>query len=95
LGFEAEYELLFTQKLILQPRLEMAVYGKESPELALGSGLSDMTAGLRLRYEIRREFAPYIGIERAVQFGDTKDYARIAGQSQSDTRFVAGVRFWF
>ncbi len=95
LGFEAEYELLFTQKLILQPRLEMTVNGKDNPKLAQGSGLSDMTAGLRLRYEIRREFAPYIGIERAVLFGDTKDYARIAGQTQSDTRFVAGMRFWF
>ncbi len=95
LGFEAEYELLFTQKLILQPRIEADIYGKDDPESALGSGLSNMTTGLRLRYEIRREFAPYIGVEWASKFGDTADYARIAGGSKSNTSVVAGVRFWF
>jgi len=95
LGFEAEYELLFTQKLILQPRLEANVYGKDDPERARGSGLSDITAGLRLRYEIRREFAPYVGIEWAGRFGGTADYVRAAGESTDETRVVAGVRFWF
>lgn len=95
LGFEVEYELLFTQKLILQPRLEANLYGKDDPGRGLGSGLSDITAGLRLRYEIRREFAPYVGIEWAGKFGDTADYARAAGLSKDDTRLVAGVRFWF
>ncbi|MCF6356011.1 MAG: copper resistance protein B [Candidatus Polarisedimenticolaceae bacterium] len=95
LGLEVEYELLFTQKLILQPRLEANIYGKNDPKLARGSGLSNITAGLRLRYEIRREFAPYIGIEWAGKFGDTADYARAAGESEDETRGVAGVRFWF
>jgi len=95
LAFEAEYELLLTQRIVLQPRLEATLYGKDDPERALASGLSGMTAGIRLRYEIRREFAPYLGIEWAGMFGDTADYARSAGQATDDTRLVAGVRFWF
>lgn len=95
LGFEAEYELLLTQRLILQPRVETMLYGKDDPARALGSGLSNVSAGLRLRYEIRREFAPYIGIEWAGTFGGTADYARAAQQSTADTRLVAGLRFWF
>ena len=95
LRLAAEYELLLTQRLILQPRVEMNVYGKRDAARALGSGLSDMVAGLRLRYEIRREFAPYIGIERTAKFSGTADYARDAGEATHDTRLVAGLRFWF
>ena len=95
LGVEAEYELLLTQKIILQPRFETTIYGKDDIERGLGSGLSDMTIGVRLRYEIKREFAPYIGIEWAGLFGDTADYARAAGQTDSDSRILAGLRFWF
>ncbi len=94
-GLSAEYELLFTQKLILQPRVETTLYGKDDPERGLGSGLSSVTAGLRLRYEVRREFAPYIGIEWAGTYGDTADYVRAAGGQTDDTRVVAGLRFWF
>lgn len=95
LGIEAEYELLLTQKVVLQPRLEATIYGKDDAERGLGSGLSDMTAGLRLRYEIRREFAAYVGIEWAGLFGDTADNARAAGQTDNDSRVLAGLRFWF
>jgi len=95
LRLEADYELLLTQKLILQPRIEANFYGKRDAERALGSGLSDLAAGIRLRYEIRREFAPYVGIERAGKFGATADYARAAGEETKETRLVAGVRFWF
>lgn len=95
LGLEAVYELLFTQKLILQPRLEAMAYGKSDDARALGSGLSDLALGLRLRYEIRREFAPYIGVEWAGVFGGTADNARSEGIDTNETRAVAGVRFWF
>ena len=95
LRFAAEYELRLTQKLILQPRLEANVYGKRDAERHLGAGLSDLAAGVRLRYEIRREFAPYVGIERAIKFGTTADYARAADEDAQETRLVAGVRFWF
>lgn len=95
LRLNAEYELLLTQKTILQPAIEANFYGKRDPERELGAGLSDVTFGIRLRYEIRREFAPYIGIEWAGKYGETADFARAAEEKTADTRAVAGVRFWF
>lgn len=91
----AEYELLLTQRLILQPRIEANLYGKRDDERMQGSGLSDAVAGLRLRYEIRREFAPYIGIEWAGKLGSTADMARNSGVDTNEQRLVAGVRFWY
>jgi copper resistance protein B len=95
LRLSTEYELLLTQKLILQPRLEANLYGKQDAERELGSGLSDVTAGIRLRYEIRREFAPYVGVEWAGKYGGTADYAKAAGTDTRETRAVAGLRLWF
>lgn len=95
LRLEAEYELLLTQSWILQPRIEADFYGKDDAERGIGAGLADVSAGIRLRYEIRRELAPYIGVEWAGKFGDTKDLARIAGEDTGETRLVAGLRFWF
>ncbi len=92
---EAEYELMFTQRLVLSPEIEINLSGKEDPELGSGTGLTDVEAGLRLRYEIWREFAPYIGVNWTGKFGQTADYAKAAGEETSETQFVAGVRFWF
>lgn len=91
----AEYELLLTQKLILQPHVELNVYGKSDTERGIGSGLAETQAGVRLRYEFSRQFAPYIGVERSSKFGQTADLARAEGEKSGDTRWVAGVRFWF
>jgi len=91
----AEYELLLTQKLILQPRVEANFYGQQDAARELGSGLSDLVTGVRLRYEIRREFAPYIGVEWSGKFSGTADYSRAAGMQTKQTSLVAGVRFWF
>ena len=95
LSAEAEYELLLTQRLILQPRAELNLYGKDDLDNRLGSGLSDLALGLRLRYEFSRQFSPYIGVEWTDTYGDTADYRRAAGQDTSGTQFVAGLRFWF
>ena len=95
LRLSAEYELLLSQRCVLQPRLEANFYGKEDTKRALGSGMSDLAAGLRLRYEIRRELAPYLGIEWASKYGGTGNYARAAGGATEETRLVAGMRFWF
>lgn len=95
LGVEAEYELLITQKLILQPRFETQWFGKNDAERELGSGVSDVTAGIRLRYEYVREFAPYIGVEWTGAFGGTADYLSNEGKDTKETRTVAGLRFWF
>jgi copper resistance protein B len=93
--FKSEYDLLFTQRLILQPEAEANLYGKADPARQLGSGLSDLEIGLRLRYEVRREFAPYIGVVWSRQFGGTADRVREAGGNPSEAQFVAGVRAWF
>ncbi len=90
-----EYELLLTQRLILQPEGEANVYGKSDPARQLGSGLSDLEIGLRLRYEVRRQCAPYVGVVWSRNFGATADFVRAAGGSASDVQFVAGVRAWF
>lgn len=93
--FSAEYELLFTQKLILTPSVEVNVYGQNDVETATGSGLSDAKAGFRLRYEIRRELAPYIGVNWNKKFGSTADVVQSRGEAVSDTELVVGLRAWF
>lgn len=95
LRFEAEYEVLLTQKLILQPSTEWNLYGKADPAKGIGSGLTDASAGVRLRYEFSRHFAPYLGVEWSRKFGSTAAMARMAGERTSDTRWVAGVRLWY
>lgn len=90
-----EYEFMFTQKLILVPELELNFYGRNDPAVGIGSGLSNIEAGLRLRYEIRREFAPYVGVNWSHLYGQTADYAREENGDPDDFRFVAGIRFWF
>ncbi|MFP7721597.1 copper resistance protein B [Lysobacter sp. A3-1-A15] len=92
---EVEYEVLFTNRLILQPLVELEFHGQDDPARGIGSGLSRAEAGLRLRYEIRREFAPYIGLVRERAFGGTADYRRAEGEPVDDTLLVAGVRVWF
>jgi copper resistance protein B len=91
----AEYELLFTQRLILQPEAEINLYGENDPQRRIGSGVSDAQFGLRLRYEIRRQFAPYIGVNWVRRIGTTADYARQDHQPVLDRQIVAGVRIWF
>jgi copper resistance protein B len=93
--FSAEYDLLLTQRLILQPELELNAYGKADPERGLGSGVSDAQVALRLRYEIRREIAPYVGIAWVRHLGNTADLLRASGEDDSDVEFLAGIRFWF
>lgn len=95
LRLSGEYELLLTQKWVLQPRLELAAYGKSDPANGIGKGLSSANAGIRLRYEFTRQFAPYLGVEWTGRFGETADLARAEGQRTSETRAVAGLRFWF
>ena len=91
----AEYDLLLTQTLHLQPSLGINAYGKRDAERDIGSGFSSSTVGLRLRYEINRQFAPYIGVEHSNKFGDTKALVRAAFEPSAETRWVAGVRAWF
>lgn len=92
---EGAIDWRLTQRLILQPRAELNFAARNIPETATGSGLSDGELGLRLRYEVRREFAPYVGVTWARRFGRTADYARAQDREVSDTSFVVGLRAWF
>ena len=92
--FRAEYELLFTQRLILQPELELNAYGKDDPERQIGAGFSDLQLGLRLRYEFHRELAPYLGVAWLRRLGKTADLVSASGQDPSVLQVVVGIRFW-
>jgi len=93
--FEAMYELLFTQRLILEPRFEANLYGRDDHARRIGAGLSDAQFGLRLRYDFQRRFAPYIGIDMVRRFAKTAQYIRDAGEPVFDPQLVAGVRLLF
>jgi copper resistance protein B len=92
---EAEYDVMLTQRLIFTPDLEINAYGKSDPGRRIGSGLSNVELGLRLRYEITRQFAPYIGVDWNRRIGNTADLARAAGEPAFDHQIVAGIRIWF
>lgn len=94
-GVEAEYETLITNRLILQSVIEAQAWGKDDPARGIGSGLSKVEGGFRLRYEFTRKFAPYIGIVRERVFGGTADLRDAQGAEVDDTRFVVGLRTWF
>jgi copper resistance protein B len=93
--FEGSYDLLLTNRLILQPEFEISLYSKADPARLIGAGISDIDTGLRLRYEIARKFAPYISVAYQGKFGQTASFARRAGESTSGVRLVFGIRSWF
>ena len=95
LRFSAEYEWMITQRWVLSPEIEFNIHSKDDEAVGTGSGLSDSQIGIRLRYEIKREFAPYIGINWNNKYGNTATFARDEGEKVSSTQFVAGVRAWF
>lgn len=92
---ETEYDLLITNRLVLQPLVEFEVYGRADRERRIGTGLSTGELGLRLRYEFRREFAPYVGVVWTRKFFGTADLARTAGEDVAGTRLAVGLRTWF
>ncbi len=92
---EGYYDQRITQRLIIQPRVELNLAGQDVPENRIGSGLSNAELGLRLRYEFTREFAPYVGVSWDRSYGDTARLERAAGDDPSTTSVVAGIRFWF
>lgn len=92
---EVEYELLLTNRLILQPAIELEIARRADPARGTGSGLTGIEAGLRLRYEFTRKFAPYIGVVRERGYGDTRDMRAAAGQQPDDTKLVLGLQTWF
>lgn len=92
---EAELDQRITQRLILQPRLELSLAAQDNAARKVGAGIDKVAAGLRLRYEIVPEFAPYVGIEQGWKLGGSARYARLAGEDPGVTSVVMGLRFWF
>jgi copper resistance protein B len=94
LRLEVEYDLLLTNRLIVQPVVELQIHGKADPDRGVGAGLSSSDVGVRLRYEIRREFAPYLGVTWGRLYLGTADAARAAGEDVAGRQIVVGVRVW-
>ncbi|MDY4300104.1 copper resistance protein B [Pseudomonas salmasensis] len=92
---EGDYDILLTNRLILQPTAELNFYAQNDPQRGVGSGLAESELGLRLRYEIRREFAPYVGVSWNRAYGQTAQYARDEDEDINQLRWVVGVRLWF
>ncbi|MFA0923944.1 copper resistance protein B [Xanthomonas fragariae] len=92
---EGEYEVLLTNRLILQPHVEANIALTDDDRRDVGSGLQQIEAGIRLRYEVTRRFAPYLGWVHSRSFGDTAQWALMDDELPRDSRFVAGVRLWF
>ncbi len=92
---KASYDMLLTNRLILTPQLESNVYSKTAADRRLGSGVSNVELGLRLRYEVARKFAPYVGFVWERAFSGTAEFQRAEGEPVTERRFVAGVRLWW
>lgn len=92
---DVEYDVLLSNRLVLQPQLGLEAHGRDDPRLGAGSGLSSIEAALRLRYEVTRQFAPYLGVAHQRAFGGTADLLRQDDAPVRDTRWIAGVRWWF
>lgn len=93
--FASSYDLLLTQRLILQPSIELNLSANDLPEYGIGKGLNDLQFELRLRYEFTRKVAPYIGIVWQKQYGDTASFTTVNGGIVDDTKLILGIRTWF
>lgn len=92
---ETTYDLLLSQRLIAQPRFEINAAAQDARQYGVERGVNDVELGMRLRYEIRREFAPYVGFNWTRKIGDTADLARREGEDVDVVGFIAGFRLWF
>ena len=92
---EGSYDIRLFQRVVLQPQTEIDFSAQDVPEAGIGSGLSNVELGLRLRYELRRDLAPYVGFSYDKLFGDSADFARKSGEGSSSYGFVVGLRAWF
>jgi copper resistance protein B len=93
--FEQSIDLLLTQRLIAKPHVKLNAFAQDVPELAVGTGLSDLELGLQVRYEIERKFAPYVDLIWERKVGETASITRATGEDPSNLAIVGGIRFWF
>jgi copper resistance protein B len=92
---ESSWELNITQRLVLEPQAELNFYSKDDESRKIGSGLADLDGGVRVRYEIRRKFAPYVGFAYSGGYNGTATYERQAGEAVNNRSFVFGLRTWY
>lgn len=92
---QVEYDMRITQRLILTPEIEANVYGRADPARRIDGGLSDITTSLRLRYEVSRKFAPYVGVSWGRRFGQNADRVTTNGDGRIQKQVLAGIRMWF
>lgn len=92
---EAMYDENITQRLVLQPQFELNWYSGTDAARGVGSGLSELDSGLRLRYEFSRQFAPYLGVTYNKKYGNTADLAKSEGEPVDEFQFTAGIKIWF
>ena len=95
LRLEQTIDLHMTQRLILQPHVQMDIYASDVPELDIGSGISRIETGLQLRYEIKREVAPYLDLVYETATGNTAHIKRANGDKAGELTLRAGIRFAF
>ena len=91
---QGSYDLYLTQRLILQPQVEMNFYSQADPARGIGTGLSDIDGGVRLGYQFSRKFAPYVGYVYSGVFGRTATFSRQSGQPTGANQFVFGTWLW-
>lgn len=92
---ELEYSVLLTQQLIIQPKLSSLYSSKNIEKIGIGSGVNNVNISLRLLYEIKREFAPYIEVSHTRYFGNAKNYFKAEMGEEKDTNIYIGLRLWF
>jgi copper resistance protein B len=92
---ELEYDMLLTNRLVLQPVVEVELHARDDASRGIGKGLGTVEGGLRLRYELDRRFAPYLGYSWSQTHGRTARLRENAGDPASDSGWLAGVRIWF
>ncbi len=92
---QGSYDLRLLQRLVAQPECELNFYSKEDSSRGIGTGLSEIDTGLRIRYELSRKFAPYVGIAYNQKFGESADFSQQEGLIVRDLRFVFGLRVWY
>jgi len=92
---EGSYDILITNRLVAQPQFELNLYSQSNPSRGIGSGVSELDTGLRIRYEFSRKFAPYIGFAYTGNYGQTAAFTRQEGGNPEDPRFIFGVRLWY
>lgn len=93
--FTGSFDVYLSQRLVVQPRIETSAWARARPEFGIGSGIGESEFGLRARYEVRREFAPYVGVAWERRFGASGALARAAGRNDRETFFTVGVRAWW